>query len=137
MAMKNVSVRSILAKLTSDRPDELLNQLADDVRWTVLGTHPLAGCGTSNAAYLRATFPRLRQLFKAAPGLCAGDILVDGDKAVMKLRTSATAKRGGRFQRENCGFYRFENERIVEVREYLDSARIVKIIEQGEVQATP
>jgi len=134
--MKTVSVRNIFAKLASDRPDEFLDHVADNVVWTVLGTHPLAGRYTTKAAVLRATFPRLGQLVKGAPRLFTRDILVDGDRAVVELYTSATSNRGVPFPKEYCWVCRFENERIVEVREYLDSARLLKIIEQGEVQAT-
>lgn len=129
-------VRKIFAKLASDRPDEFMDYVADNVQWTVLGTHPLAGRYTSKAAFVQATFPRLGQLFDGPPRLFTRDVLVDGDRAAVELYTDTTSKRGVPFPNEYCWICQFENGRIVAVREYLDSALVARTIEQDEVRGT-
>jgi ketosteroid isomerase-like protein len=57
-------------------------------------------------------------------------VLVDHDWAAVELRSYATAKTGMRFDNRYCWVMRFQGETIVEVRAYLDSALVQKLIDE-------
>jgi uncharacterized protein len=48
--------------------------------------------------------------------------IADGDHVVIEARGDMTTKTGVRYDNEYCLIYRLENGKIVEIREYLDSA---------------
>ena len=52
-------VRTLFANLESGRTDAFFDHVAEDVNWTVMGTHPLAGTYHSKADFLAHTFTRL------------------------------------------------------------------------------
>ena len=59
-------------------------------------------------------------------------VLTDGDWAIVVLRSHATARNGMRFDNRYCWVIRFDGEFIVEVRAYLDSALVQKLIDGNE-----
>ncbi len=131
MAITSETVHSIFAKLASDTPEEFFQHVADEVSWTVLGTHPLAGHYTSKHDFQQATFTRLGRLFDDTLKLVTRQVLVEGDQAVVELFARATAKSGVQFNNDYCWVCRFGGEQIVEVRAYLDSALVAEVIDRG------
>ena len=57
-------VRSLFANLENGRPEAFFNHVAQDVKWTVMGTHPLAGTYHTKENFLAHTFARLDKLLK-------------------------------------------------------------------------
>ncbi len=131
MAITPESVRTLFDKLAGDDPDAFFEQVADDVHWTVLGTHPLAGRYDSKQAFREATFARLGRLFAEPLKLSVRQVIVAGDSAAVELCARATAKSGVRFDNDYCWVCRFDGSRIVEVRAYLDSALVAEVIARG------
>ncbi len=78
-------------------------RVAEDVDWTVEGTHPLAGRYTSKQVFVESTFGRLGRLMR------------DG-----------THLEGCRFDAAEPG------ATIVEVRAYLDSAMVAWTVQRNE-----
>lgn len=123
-------VRSIFAKLSSDQPGDFFQHVSNNVDWTVLGTHPLAGHYTSKQAFRDATFERLGKLFDTPLKLHTRSVLLDGDRAAVELYARTTTKSDVAFNNDYCWVCRFEGETIVEVRAYLDSALVAKVTAQ-------
>ena len=59
--------------------------IADDVRWTVLGTHPLAGSYSDKRSLLNATFGRLDRLRQGAMQMEIRGLHSDGDVVAAEL----------------------------------------------------
>lgn len=125
------TVRSLFEKLAGNASDDFFQHVADDVSWTVLGTHPLAGHYGSKRAFQEATFARLRPHFDDGLQLFIRQVLVDGDQAAVELFCRAKAKNGVQFDNDYCWICRFRDEQIVEVRAYLDSALVAKLFQNG------
>jgi uncharacterized protein len=98
--------------------------VADDVDWTVMGTHPLAGNYLSKADFLAGTFAKLGQVLPQGAQLSVEHLVVKDDQAVVELHSLATAQNGMRFDNRYCWVVFFEREKIVRVRAYLDSAMV-------------
>ena len=126
------TVRRIFSHLESGSGDEFFAHVADDVDWTVEGTHPLAGRYASKAEFHAHTFARLNKILPGGTQLHVENVLIDDDWAVAELRSHAVARNGMRFDNRYCWVMRFKDGMIVEVRAYLDSALVQKLIDENE-----
>jgi ketosteroid isomerase-like protein len=125
-------VRSLFANLENGRPEAFFNHVAQDVKWTVMGTHPLAGTYHTKENFLAHTFARLDKLLKEGVVLRVTNVPVDGDTAAVELESLSTALNGKPFDNRYCWIARFSNGTIVEVRAYLDSALVKQLIDENE-----
>lgn len=126
MPLAKDRVRAIFASLASDSPEEFWNHVADDVDWTVLGTHRLAGRYVGKAQFRQATFARSDRWFDERLKLQTRSVLVDGDRVAGELYARGVAKSGIRFDNDSCWFCPFHDEKIVSVWADLDSALMAK-----------
>jgi uncharacterized protein len=110
--------------------------VADDISWTVMGTHPLAGTYHTKADFLAHTFARLDKILKEGVVLRVTNILVDGDSAAAEMESLSTALNGKPFDNRYCWIVRFSDGTIVEVRAYLDSALVQRLIDENESSAS-
>jgi ketosteroid isomerase-like protein len=132
MTIQADPIRSLFADLENGRTDVFFDHVAEDVNWTVMGTHPLAGTYHTKADFLAHTFARLNKLLKEGVILRVTNLLVDSDTAVVELQSLSTALNGKPFNNRYCWIARFSNGTIVEVRAYLDSALVQRLIDENE-----
>src|SRR5215831_10988428 len=72
---------TILAQGESGSGDKFFEHVADDVDWTVEGTHPLAGRYLSKADFYAHTFARLNKLLPGGTQLRVENVLTENDWA--------------------------------------------------------
>lgn len=125
-------VQDLFTHLEQGDSEAFFQQVADDVSWTVMGTHPLAGKYTTKESFVGSTFSRLNKVLKDRIALYVTNLLTSGDTAVVELEARSTALNGKPFNNTYCWVVRFENDVIVEVRAYLDSALVKQLIEENE-----
>ena len=125
-------VKSLFANLENGKSDAFFEHVADDVNWTVMGTHPLAGTYHTKADFLTHTFARLDKILKEGVVLRVTNLLVDGDSAAVEMESLSTALNGKPFDNRYCWIVRFSEGTIVEVRAYLDSALVQRLIDENE-----
>ncbi|HEX4250610.1 MAG TPA: nuclear transport factor 2 family protein [Pseudonocardia sp.] len=109
-------------------------QVADDVDWTVQGTHPLAGRYHGKKEFVEATFTRLAGVLPGGAELAVQHLYVDGDTAIAELLSTSTTNEGAAFANRYCWVCRFEGDMIVEVRAYLDSMMVAYTILRNEAR---
>jgi ketosteroid isomerase-like protein len=119
-----------------DTMSAFFERVADDVDWTVAGTHPIAGRYTDKQVFLEATFDRLRPLMREGIHLELRHLFVDGDTAVVELQAMSTTLDGSPYDYILCWVCRFDSAEpgatVVEVRAYLDSAMVTWTITRNE-----
>jgi ketosteroid isomerase-like protein len=95
--------------------------VADDVRWTVIGSTRVSGTYTSKAAFVEgATGPLTEQL--AEPIRATVDrVLADGDHVVVQWHGRSVSRSGTPYDQTYCWVLRLEGGRVVEVTAYLDT----------------
>ena len=103
---------------------EFWARVADDVDWTVEGTHPLAGRYRSKKAFMEATFDRLAGVLPGGAKLEVEHLFVDGDTTIAELFSTSKTNEGASFDNRYCWVCRFDGDTIVEVRAYLDSMMV-------------
>jgi uncharacterized protein len=136
MTVRASYVRSLFANLEHGKSDAFFEHVADDVNWTVMGTHPLAGNYRTKSSFLAHTFARLNKILKEGVVLRVTDVLVDGDSAAVEMESLSTALDGKPFDNRYCWIVHFSNGIIVEVRAYLDSALVQRLIDENEPSAS-
>jgi hypothetical protein len=125
-------VRDLFSNLEQGNSDAFFHHVADDVSWTVMGTHPLAGKYATKESFVSSTFARLNKVLKDRIALYVTNLLISEDTAVVELEARSTALNGKPFNNTYCWVVRFENDIVVEVRAYLDSALVKQLIEENE-----
>jgi uncharacterized protein len=134
-AMTIDRVREIFKSLENGDGGEFFAHVADDVDWTVEGTHPLAGHYHSKADFLAHTFTKLNKVLLKGTQLHLENVLTSGDWAIVELHSLATAINGLRFDNRYCWLCRFREGKIVEVRAYLDSALVARLFAENPIPA--
>jgi len=125
-------VVELFGKLKDDS-DAFFAHVADDVDWTVMGTHPLAGRYRSKRDFIEHTFARLAKALPHGAQLTLTHALVDGEFAAVELHSHVHAANGMLFDNRYCWVCRFKGDTIVEVRAYLDSAMVAELLRQNPV----
>jgi ketosteroid isomerase-like protein len=117
------------------RTHVFFDRVADDVDWTVEGTHPLAGRYLSKQAFLDATFGRLAEVLSGGVHLEVEHLFVDGETAIVELYSTSTTNEGAPFANRYCWICRFDGDTIVTVRAYLDSTMVMYTVLRNETPA--
>jgi ketosteroid isomerase-like protein len=108
-------------------------RVADDVDWTVEGTHTLAGRYHDKKQFIDATFTRLDGVLQDGAKLEVEHLYLDGDTAIAELLSTSTTNEGAPFANRYCWVCRFADEMIVEVRAYLDSEMVDYTVHRNEL----
>jgi len=125
-------VENLFKNLETGNSDNFFKDVSDDVSWTVMGTHPLAGTYHSKEDFISHTFRRLNRILEEGVILKVKNILLHDDTAVVEMESISTAINGKPFNNTYCWVVYFKNEVIVEVRAYVDSALVQKVIDENE-----
>jgi uncharacterized protein len=131
MTVTSDYVRKIFRGLEQGDGVAFFAYVADDVEWTVMGSHPLAGKYFNKADFIAGTFAKLGRVLPRGAQLHVEHLVVKDDEAVVELQSSATAANGMRFDNRYCWIVFFENEKIARVRAYLDSAMVARLFEEN------
>jgi len=133
MTITSERVREIFEGLEAGDGAAFFKHVADDVDWTVMGTHPLAGHYLSKQAFIAGTFAKLARVLPQGAELHTENVIVQDDQAVVELHSLATAKNGMRFDNRYCWVVYFRDATIVRVRAYLDSAMVARLFEENPI----
>jgi uncharacterized protein len=126
-------VRQIFAGLEHGDGAGFFTHVADDVDWTVMGTHPLAGHYKSKADFVAGTFAKLGKVLPNGAQLHVDNLIVQDDVAIVELHSEATAKNGFRFDNHYCWVCYFKGDTIVRVRAYLDSVMVARLFAENPI----
>src|SRR6202044_1186277 len=133
MTITSDRVREIFKGLENGDGADFFQHVADDVDWTVMGTHPLAGHYLSKQDFIAGTFAKLGQVLLDGAELHTEHLIVKDNQAVVELHSLATAKNGMRFDNRYCWVVDFHDGIIVRVRAYLDSAMVARLFQENPI----
>jgi ketosteroid isomerase-like protein len=125
-------VKELFDYLKTGETEKFFSKVSDDVNWTVMGTHPLAGNYQTKQDFVKSTFQRLNKVLNEGVILKVNHILVKDTTAVAEMESLSTALNGKPFNNTYCWIVRFENETVVEVRAYVDSALVQRVLDENE-----
>ena len=115
-------IQGIFEALSNGDSRPFVETLADDVRWTVMGTTPWSRTYEGKRSVLTDLLGELRNRLADRYRASARRVIAEGDLVVVEARGQATTKTGIPYNNEYCFLYRLDGGKIREVTEYLDTA---------------
>ena len=137
MKLTKQFVEKLFKNLENGHQEEFFSQVSPNVLWEVMGTHPLAGVYHGKQEFLDHTFVRLKKLLKGGPVLKVSNILITEDTtiAIVEMIQLSYSINDKPFNNTYCWLVKFENEVIVHVRAYLDSALVQALVSENPIKA--
>jgi ketosteroid isomerase-like protein len=115
-------MQDIFAAVAAGDRSMFIDSLADDVTMRVTGKNSWSQTFEGKVSLLRDLYGYLNTLLADGRRTVAHRFIADGDHVVIEASGEMTTKAGVRYENEYCLVYRLEHGKIVEIREYLDSA---------------
>ena len=107
----------------------LLESLADDVSWTIIGTTVMSGIYRGKAEVRERLFGGLRTRLAGTVVFTPERFIAEGDLVVMQARGQATSKSGKPYNNTYCIVARFAGDKIIEMTDYVDTELITSALE--------
>jgi ketosteroid isomerase-like protein len=114
-------MQSIYAALAKRDGGPFMASLSDDVTLCVTGQESWSRTFYGKTAVL-GLYGYVRSLLVERSRMVAHRFIADGDWVAIEARGDNLTKAGGRYDNDYCFTYRLEDGKIVEIREYCDTA---------------
>jgi len=112
----------------SETGGDVLPMLADDLTWWVPGDWALGG--TYRKDELGPIFERVFALLDGRPQFTIHNVTAEDDRVAVDASSKGRFKDGGPFGNTYHFFFRLRDGLIVEAKEYLDTAYMVRLLEE-------
>jgi uncharacterized protein len=117
-------LRRVYEEISKGNPSLLMESLADDIRWTIIGTTALSGTFNGKQDVAEKLAIPLRARLDGPLVFTLDDFIAEGDQVVMRARGRATAKSGKPYNNSYCIVARIVDGKIREMTDYIDTALI-------------
>lgn len=97
------------------------NLLADDVRWTVIGSTPVSRTYPNRAAFVEGAVKPLTTRLAEPIVPTVRDIIADGDRIVLQWDGRSSGKNGTIYHQTYCWVMRMADGKVREGTAYLDT----------------
>jgi len=103
------------------------NTLADDVRWTVIGSCPVSRTYTSRQQFLEGAARPLSEKLAGPIQPTVRNVIAEGDNVVIQWDGRATTKAGKPYNNSYCWVMRLENGKVKEGTAYIDTELVSEL----------
>jgi ketosteroid isomerase-like protein len=121
-------VRHIFDELAVGNSAPLLESLADDFRFVVMGSSRWSKSYDGRAAVLADLFAPLTARIEGPIRIAAIRIIADGDFVVVEARGDNTTRAGKPYNNAYCNILRLEGGKLREWTEYCDTALVDEVL---------
>jgi ketosteroid isomerase-like protein len=123
-------LRRVYEEISKGNPAVLMDSLADDIRWTIIGTTALSGVFNGKQEVTDKLAVPLRARLAGPITFELDDFIAEGDQVVMRARGKATSKTGKPYNNTYCIVARIVDGKISEMTDYIDTALIDEALGQ-------
>jgi uncharacterized protein (TIGR02246 family) len=106
--------------------------LADDVRWTIIGSTPWSGTWEGLEAVRTELLEPLFAQFETTYRAEAVRVLAEDDVVVIESRGDVITTSGKPYRNTYCNVYRLEDGRVKEITEYCDTRLLTEVLAPPE-----
>ena len=114
-------MQEAFAELSKGNSAPFLESLADDVRWTIVGTTSWSRTFEGKECVLAELLTPLRSRLVERVRVTAHRFIAEGDHVVVEARGQSMTKAGRPYNNTYCWIYRFGDGKVRELTEYLDT----------------
>src|SRR5437868_10043917 len=119
-AANKALLRRVYEEISKGNPALLMESLADDISWTIIGTTALSGTFRGKQQVVDKLAVPLRARLDGPVVFTLDDFIAEGDQVVMRARGRATAKSGKPYNNSYCIVARIVDGKISEMTDYVD-----------------
>jgi hypothetical protein len=129
MANANTAfVRKIIDDMNAGNAQAYLESLADDVRYTVIGSTPLSGTRQGSKEILERIVMPLMEKLDGFIRITPQAIFGEGDLVCVQATGEGRTKSGQAYNNTYCFVFRLRGNKIAEVTEYLDTDLVRSVL---------
>lgn len=121
-------LQHIYSELSKGNSTPFLEGLAEDVRWTIMGTTRWSKTYEGKQAILTELLGPLFAQFADQYTATAHRFIAEDDLVAVEVSGSVTTKSGKPYNNSYCYIFRFADGKIQEVKEYLDTQLAVSAL---------
>src|SRR5262245_26418239 len=129
VATNRALLQRVYAEISKGNIQLLLDSLADDVRWTIIGSTVLSGTFEGKQAVIDKLLKPLRARLADGPVIFQPDrFIAEGEHVVMQARGRATSRSGNPYNNTYCIVCRIVDGKIKEMTDYVDTEMITSTL---------
>lgn len=122
-------IRDIYAEVSKGNVQRLLDSLAEDVEWTIIGSTALSGVFRGKQDIVDRLPKPLRRMLPDGPIVFEVDrVIAEGEFVVMQARGRATAVSGRPYNNTYCMVYRVVDGKVRQLHEYIDTELLARTL---------
>ena len=117
-------MQHLFTEMATGNFEPFLTNMADDIRWTVMGTTKFSGTLTGKQEVINK---RLTPIIAQLDGpiiITAQNFIAEGDSVVVEGHGQAMTKAGKPYNNTYCFIFRLANGKVQELTEYLDTEMV-------------
>ncbi len=119
-------IRNIFTDLSKGKVETFLDGLADDVRYTIIGTSKYSGTYKGKQELIGRLFQPLMGQLDGGITVTPNNLIGDGDYIAMESHGHAKSKNGVSYNNTYCHVFRIKDGKVQEVTEYLDTELLTR-----------
>jgi uncharacterized protein len=123
-------LQHVFSELSKGNPRPFAESLADDVRWTIIGTTEWSKTFDGKQAVLTELLGPLSANFDEPIRVTAHRFIAEDDFVVVEGRGQATTRAGKAYNNTYCWVYRIADGKVQEMTEYLDTQLAATALEK-------
>jgi uncharacterized protein len=120
-------LQEIFAALAKSNSRPFVDAMADDFRWTMVGSNKWARTYAGKQAVIGELFAALRRKMDRITTI-AHRFIADGDHVVVEARGASTTRTGLPYRNTYCFVFRLADGKLAELTEYMDSELVTAVL---------
>ena len=126
-AQKNKErIQSMYKALEQGRPEAFLEALADDVRWTIIGSTKFSRTYAGKAELTEKLLEPFMAELDGHLAVEPANFVAEGAHVVMQSQGRSRTRYGKDYNNTYCHVFRLADDQVVEVTEYLDTELVTE-----------
>lgn len=117
-------IEHVFAELAAGNAKPFTDVLADDVRWTIIGTTKWSRTFAGKTAVIAELLTPLRAQIAGRIQVTAHRFIAEHDLVVVEATGRSTTRHGTPYNNTYCWIYRLANGKVQELTEYLNTALV-------------
>jgi uncharacterized protein len=119
-------IRNMFAELSKGNGEAFLDTMADNVRFTIIGTSKFSGTFNGKQEFVNKVLMPLSAQLEGGLTITPNNFIAEGDYVAMQARGDSRTKSGGTYNNSYCQVFRVANGKVQEVTEYLDTELVTR-----------
>jgi uncharacterized protein len=121
-------IRHLYTEVGAGRAGPLVDHLADDVEWTIIGSTPLSGVYRGRDEVVARLFGGLRARLSGPVQFSFDRFITDGDRVVMEAHGHALTRDGRTYDNRYCVIFDVIEGRLQRIIDYVDTELVSAVL---------